>query len=62
MPCYFSVIMPAYNTEKFVTEALESLFAQDCQDFEIIFIDDGSTDATLEIASDALSGWGGSLR
>lgn len=51
--------MPAYNTEKFVREALRSLFAQKCQDFEIIFIDDGSEDATALIARDALEAWGG---
>ncbi len=56
----FSVIMPAYNTERFVDKALDSLVQQHCQDFEVVFIDDGSTDDTASVASKILSHWGGS--
>lgn len=45
-----SVIMPLYNCEDYLPEALESLKSQTCQDFEVILVDDGSTDSTLEIA------------
>ena len=45
-----SVIMAAYNAEEFIREALESLFAQDWDPFEIMVVDDGSSDATAEIA------------
>lgn len=44
-----SVIIPAYNTEKFIVEALDSVFAQTYRPLEVIVIDDGSTDKTAEV-------------
>jgi glycosyltransferase involved in cell wall biosynthesis len=44
-----SVIIPAYNADKFIKDALESVFAQDYEPLEIIVVDDGSTDSTAEI-------------
>lgn len=44
-----SVIMPVYNTEKYVWEAIESILKQTFTDFEFIIIDDGSTDKSWEI-------------
>jgi glycosyltransferase involved in cell wall biosynthesis len=41
-----SVVMPAYNSEKTIGRAIESVFAQKNADFELIVIDDGSTDGT----------------
>lgn len=45
-----SVIIPAYNAEKFITLALQSLMNQTETDFEVIVIDDGSKDGTAQIA------------
>lgn len=44
-----SVIIPAYNSEKHIEEAIESLFAQSLPVKEIIVIDDGSTDGTASL-------------
>jgi alpha-1,6-rhamnosyltransferase len=43
-PPLVSIIAPCYNAEKFLEEALASIFAQDYEHFEVIIVDDGSTD------------------
>lgn len=43
-----SIIIPAYNVAPFIVETLESVFAQTYRDFEVILINDGSTDDTAE--------------
>jgi glycosyltransferase involved in cell wall biosynthesis len=45
-----SIIMPAYNEERFIAEAIESVLAQTWRDFELIILNDGSQDSTLKIA------------
>ena len=44
-----SVILPAYNTERFIGEAIDSILNQTFRDFELIIISDGSTDLTPDI-------------
>lgn len=44
-----SVIMPVFNTEKYVKEAIESVFSQNYKKIELICINDGSTDSSLSI-------------
>lgn len=44
-----SVVIPVYNAAPFLREALDSLLAQTCGDFEAIAVNDGSTDNSLEI-------------
>lgn len=46
---FFSVIMPAFNCQNYISDAIESVLNQDFVDFELIIIDDGSTDETSTI-------------
>jgi glycosyltransferase involved in cell wall biosynthesis len=47
---FISVIVPVYNGEKFLPRCLEALFAADYRAFEVIVVDDGSTDESANIA------------
>jgi glycosyltransferase involved in cell wall biosynthesis len=49
MPFKFSIVLPCFNSASYIQEALNSLFFQTFQNFELIVIDGGSSDETLEI-------------
>ena len=48
-PPSFSVVMPAYNAERFVGEAIESVLAQSMPSWELLVVDDCSKDRTMEV-------------
>ena len=50
-----SVIIPVYNAEKYISETLDSVIAQNYPDIEIILIDDCSTDNSAQIIRDYMS-------
>ncbi len=50
MSVRFSILMPAYNREKYVGQAIDSILSQTFSDYELFLIDDGSTDKTVQIA------------
>jgi glycosyltransferase involved in cell wall biosynthesis len=45
-PLQFSVVIPAYNAARFISDSLKSVFAQTVNDYEIIVVNDGSPDTT----------------
>lgn len=49
---FVSIVIPAYNAEKYIIRCLNSVFAQNMDDMEIIVVDDGSLDNTLQIVRD----------
>jgi len=53
MPPTVSVCIPTYNRKDYLKEALESVFAQTYKDYEVIIVDDGSTDGTDQMIKEA---------
>jgi glycosyltransferase involved in cell wall biosynthesis len=47
-----SVIIPIYNSEKYLNECISSVLKQTYKDFELILVDDGSTDESLKVCND----------
>lgn len=52
MAVLFSFIVPVYNVEQFLPRCLDSICKQTCTDYEVILVDDGSTDDSGQICSD----------
>ena len=46
---YFSIVIPVYNVAGYVEKCLDSILAQTFEDYEVIVVDDGSTDETPSI-------------
>lgn len=57
-----SVIMPVYNTEKYVGMAMESVMHQTYKNVELVVVDDGSTDNTLDMIRQYADVWQGRIR
>lgn len=55
---FFSVIIPMYNRAQFIAETLDSVLAQSFKNFEVIVVDDGSTDR----GGDIVRGFGGKVK
>ncbi len=49
MSVLISIIIPVYNVEKYLSQCLDSIFSQDFTDYEVICVNDGSTDNSLKI-------------
>ena len=60
--CAISVVIPLYNAADYVGECLESLLIQTFQDFEVIVVDDCSTDNSVEVVESYLPKFNGRLR
>lgn len=52
---FFSIIIPVYNVERYLTECMNSILSQSFNSFEIILVDDGSTDKSPAICDDFAS-------
>lgn len=57
-----SVIIPAYNSEKSISRCIDSILIQEMQDFELIIVNDGSTDKTEEVVLSYASRLGNKLK
>ncbi len=55
---FISVVIPTYNSEKFITKTLETLLSQTYNKYEVIISDDGSTDNTVETARTVFDRYG----
>ncbi|RXE70787.1 glycosyltransferase family 2 protein [Xylanibacter muris] len=54
-----SIIIPAYNAAKYVERCVESILSQDFNDLEILIVDDGSSDNTLDVCTQLAMRGGG---
>ena len=54
MSSLVSIIMPSYNTAPYIAESIRSVMAQTYTDWELIIVDDASTDNTDEVVKDVI--------
>lgn len=59
---FFSVVIPVYNSEKYLNTCIESVFAQTCGDFELILVDDESKDSSSQICDRWAAGYEDKVR
>jgi len=52
---HVTVLIPVYNRERFIADAIDSVIAQDYRDWDILIVDDGSTDRTVEVVKSRMS-------
>lgn len=53
-----SIIIPVYNVEKYIEDTIKSILNQTYTDYELILVDDGSCDRSIEIAKNLIEGYG----
>ena len=49
MTCKLSIIIPIYNAENYISNCLKSIFAQSFSDYEVVLVNDGSKDKSLDM-------------
>jgi glycosyltransferase involved in cell wall biosynthesis len=52
---HVTVLIPVYNRERFIEDAIDSVIAQDYGDWDVLVVDDGSTDRTVEVVKSRMS-------
>ncbi len=58
MEPFFTIVLPIYNAKKYIKETIDSIMNQDFNDFELLLVDDGSSDGSGEIAKHIASLYG----
>ena len=52
MTPFFSIVIPVYNAEKYINKCVESILQQSFEDFEVVLVNDGATDRSMEICEE----------
>ncbi|MGN1139186.1 MAG: glycosyltransferase family A protein [Ruminococcus sp.] len=62
MKPFFSIIIPMYNCEKYIEQCLKSVICQNFSNYEVVVINDGSTDKSAEIAMNTANNYYGQIK